>query len=77
MFRVLSEEHVFDEMTPEEETESIERTLTRRRSSALGRAWSRRESDVAVGVGRWTPRMSVVSRVWTRRTNTRDVEAGW
>jgi len=61
VFRVLSEEHVFDEMTPEEEAESIERTLTRRRSLALTRTW--------------TKRVSMASRSWTRRTNSGDVEA--
>jgi hypothetical protein len=73
VFRVLSEEHVFDEMTPEEEAESIERTLTRRRSSVLGRTWSRRSSSATAR--RWTPRMSIVSRAWTRRTTSGDVEA--
>jgi hypothetical protein len=61
VFRVLSEEQVFDEMTPEEEAESIERALTRRRSSVVSRTW--------------TKRASMVSRSWTRRTNSGDVEA--
>lgn len=61
--RVLSEEQVFDEMTPEEEAESIERSRTRRSSSATA-------------TRTWTKRASVVSRAWTRRTNSGDVEIG-
>jgi hypothetical protein len=62
VFRVLSEEHVFDEMTPEEEEACIERSRTRRSSSATARTW--------------TQRASVITRSWTRRTNSGDVEAG-
>ena len=39
--KVLSEEHVFDEMTPEQEAESIR---TRRSSSATARSWTGRTS---------------------------------
>ena len=59
VFRVLSEEHVFDEMTPEEEAECMERSRTRRSSSATTRTWTQR----------------AMSRTWTGRTNSGDVEA--
>ena len=57
--RVLSEELVFDEMTPEQKAESLERSRTRRTSSATARTLSARAR---------------VGRTWARRSTSGDVE---